>query len=48
MIDLSRAVVCLNDDVVFDVEDRQCPRCASEGFVPLWRLLGRIREEVEV
>ncbi len=47
MIDLSRAVVCLNDDVVFDVEDRACPRCTSEGFIPLASWLNRIREEVE-
>lgn len=47
MIDLSRAVVCLNDDVVFDVEERTCPRCASETFAPLGTWLGQIREEVE-
>lgn len=44
-VNLDRAVVCLNDDVIFPVDARACPVCTSESFVPLATWLGMIREE---
>jgi len=45
-LDLARAVICADCDAIFDVEDRACPRCAAEGFMPLAAWLDRIREEI--
>lgn len=41
MVAMDRAVVCLNCDVLFDVEMRRCPACASETFIPIAAWLNR-------
>ena len=47
MMDLARAVVCVNCDALFDVSERRCPRCTSEVFSPVATWLNRSREEIE-
>lgn len=49
-IPLDRAVLCMNCESVFEVEQRVCPRCCSEVFLNIGLALsdeatkGRVRE----
>ena len=42
---LVRTMVCLNDDTLFDVRDRCCPRCGSEHMVPIGRGLAPMEDQ---
>lgn len=45
-IPMARAMVCLNDDAVFDLADgvMSCPSCGGEFFQPLQVWLGSAKE----
>jgi hypothetical protein len=36
---LSDAVLCLNDETVFSIRDRECPICGSKNYALLQRWL---------
>lgn len=38
-IPLERGALCLDDDVIFNVSNRQCPRCGGVAFLLLARIV---------
>jgi hypothetical protein len=39
---LSRAMICVQDETIFDREYSACPTCASPHVIPLARWLGSV------
>lgn len=47
MIALSRAVLCLDDELLYDgTQSEHCPHCGSRQTVPIARWLNRERKPV--
>lgn len=46
---LDRAVLCPNDETVYDAERwKVCPTCVNKEGISLWRILGRRAASVDI